>query len=94
MTINTATLAEQLRRMEMFSVLPEPVLQELARKSTIDHADAGEVIFQKNQPARSLYLILSGSAKVHDNDYTVADMQEGASSPKQEDLWLSRGALT
>ncbi|MCC6282098.1 MAG: response regulator [Saprospiraceae bacterium] len=78
MTINTATLAEQLRRMEMFSVLPEPVLQELARKSTIVHADAGEVIFHKNQPARSLYLILSGSAKVHDNDYTVADMQEGA----------------
>ena len=78
MTINTVTLAEQLRRMEMFSVLPEPVLQELAQKSTIVHAAAGEVIFHKNQPARSLYLILSGSAKVHDNDYTVADMQEGA----------------
>ncbi len=78
MTIDTTTIAEQLRRMEMFSVLPEPVLQELAQKSAIVHAAAGEVIFHKNQPATSLYLILSGSAKVHDNDYTVADMQEGA----------------
>lgn len=78
MTIDTAALAEQLRQMEMFSVLPEPVLQELAQKSTIIHAAAGEVIFHKNEPARSLYLILSGSAKVHDNDYTLADMQEGA----------------
>ena len=78
MTIDTATLAEQLRSMEVFNVLPEPVLQELAQKSTIVHAAAGEVIFHKNQPAKSLYLILSGAAKVHDDDYTVAEMQAGA----------------
>ncbi len=78
MTIDTTTLSTQLRSMEVFNVLPEPVLQELAQKSTIVHAAAGEVIFHKNQPAKSLYLILSGAAKVHDDDYTVAEMQAGA----------------
>jgi signal transduction histidine kinase/DNA-binding NarL/FixJ family response regulator len=57
--------------------LPEPVLLELAEKSGIVRAHAGDVLFQKDQPGRSLYLLLTGEAMVHDGDYVATRLKSG-----------------
>ncbi len=78
MNITPAALALKLSRMDMFQSIPEPILQELAQKSGIVRKQAGETVFRKNEPGRSFYLLLEGSAKVHDDDYTVAQMTAGS----------------
>ncbi|MCC6460728.1 MAG: response regulator [Saprospiraceae bacterium] len=78
MTLNTATLATRLGQMDIFQSVPPDILLELAAKAEIVRVEAGQTVFHKNEPARSLFLLLEGSAKVHDNDYTVAQMGEGS----------------
>ncbi len=77
MQIANTTLAAKLQHMDMFHSVPEPILLELAEKSSIERLEAGQVVFHKNEPGRSLYLLLDGAAKVHDEDYTVAQMSAG-----------------
>lgn len=78
MKIAPTTLAEKLGRMDLFSSVPPAILEQLAAESAIETYSAGAVIFQKGEPGRSLYLILSGAVKVHDEDYTVAEMTAGS----------------
>lgn len=78
MPVTTAALALKLRGMDLFRSMPEPLLLELAHKSHIERLQAGDTIFQKDEPGRSLYLLLEGDAKVHDGDYVVAQMSAGS----------------
>ncbi len=74
----TTFLAARLGQMEIFQSLPEPLLLELAEQSAILSVPADAPVFHKNDPGGSLYLLLSGEARVHDDDYTVAHIHEGA----------------
>lgn len=78
MHITTAALALKLRGMDLFRSMPEPLLLELAQKCGIERMQAGDTIFRKDEPGRSLYLMLEGDAKVHDGDYVVAHMSAGS----------------
>ncbi len=71
-------LAEKLSLMDLFSSVPAPILEQLAEQCAIEEFSTNAVVFHKNEPGRSLYLILAGSVKVHDGDYTVAQMPEGS----------------
>ena len=51
---------EQLRRIHIFSSLPDGILSEIARLGGIDTYEAGEVIFYQGDRARYLYGILDG----------------------------------
>lgn len=77
MHTTAAELAEKLSRMDIFRSVPTPVLQHLAEQSSIEVHEAGGSVFHKGDPGRSLYLILDGTAQVHDGDYIVAQMQVG-----------------
>ena len=77
MNIATPVLAAKLREMDLFRSIEAPILMELAEKSGIIRVGAGQAVFHKNEPGRSLYLLLEGAAKVHNDDYVVAHMHEG-----------------
>lgn len=64
--------------MEIFSTVPAGILAELAEQSAIRHFAAGAVVFRKNDPGHALFLLLEGSVKIHDEDYTVASLDSGA----------------
>ena len=78
MKLSPAVLAEKFGQMDLFKSIQVPILEQLAAQSTIEEFSVGAVVFHKNEPGRSLYLILSGAVKVHDGDYTVAQMPEGS----------------
>lgn len=77
MDTSAATLAEKLGRMDIFRSVPVPVVQDLAEQSGIEVLSPGGTVFQKGDLGRALYLILDGEARVHDGDYTVAQMNAG-----------------
>ena len=78
MKIAAATLAAQFSRMDLFSSVPLSILEQLAAESVIEEIPADTVVFQKNEPGHSLYLLLKGGVKVHDEDYTVARLTDGS----------------
>ncbi|MBK9335544.1 MAG: response regulator [Lewinellaceae bacterium] len=77
MDTTTAALADKLSRMDILRSVPQPVVLHLAGQSSIEVLPAGGTVFRKGDPGRSLYLILDGTAQVHDGDYIVAQMQAG-----------------
>ena len=77
MQISPETLAEKYEQMDLFQSVPEDMLLNLARQSLIEKFHSNETVFLKNDPGNSLYLILKGTAKVHDEDYTVAHLHTG-----------------
>jgi len=72
-----ATLADKFSRMDIFRSVPPPVLQHLAEQSRIEEMPANGVVFQKGDLGRSLFLILEGETRVHDGEFTVAQMHAG-----------------
>jgi len=78
MKLSPAVLAEKFGQMDLFKSIQVPILEQLAAQSTIEEFPVGTAIFHKDEPGRSLYLILAGAVKVHDGDYTVSQMQEGS----------------
>jgi signal transduction histidine kinase len=78
MKLPPATLAAQFNRMDLFSSVPLSILEQLAAESVIEEIPADTVVFQKNEPGHSLYLLLQGGVKVHDEDYTVARLADGS----------------
>ncbi len=77
MEIRPEKLAEKLRQMELFQSVPGEILQELAKKSRIEKFHTHKAVFLKNERGNSLYLILKGTARVHDEDYTITKMHAG-----------------
>ncbi|MCB9285654.1 MAG: response regulator [Lewinellaceae bacterium] len=75
--ISPETLAEKLSQMDLFQSVPEEMLLNLASQSRIEKFYPDEAVFLKNDPGASLYLILKGTARVHDEDYTVAKLSTG-----------------
>ena len=77
MKVSPATLAAQFARMDLFSSVPQPMLEQLAAQSVIREIPARTVLFHKNDPGDSLFLLLEGRVKVHDGDYTVRKLAAG-----------------
>jgi signal transduction histidine kinase/CheY-like chemotaxis protein len=77
MEIRPEKLAEELSQMELFQSVPEEMLLDLAKQSRIEKFHTHEAVFLKNEPGNSLYLILKGTARVHDEDYTITNMHAG-----------------
>ncbi|MFZ4633444.1 MAG: ATP-binding protein [Saprospiraceae bacterium] len=64
--------------MDLFRAVPHPVLVHLAERSETVQYAAGTPVFAKGEPGEALFLILSGSVKVHDGDYTVTHLHRGS----------------
>jgi len=57
-------VAEHLRRLPLFSRLPETELAELADRVRTKSFKRGEMIFRKDDPGTHLYMVLEGGVKI------------------------------
>jgi len=65
-----------LKSVDLFARTPDDVLAQLATElETLDVA-AGATIIQKGDLGDSLYVIASGTVRVHDGDKTIATLGE------------------
>ena len=78
MKVSHSLLSARLGQMDMFNTVPSAILDQLAAQSAILEYEAETVVFRKNEPGHSLYLLLEGGVKVHDEDYTVARLTGGS----------------
>jgi CRP-like cAMP-binding protein len=68
---------ELLRRIEIFELLPEPVLERLADEATPVSVAAGQVVVSRGEAGRHFYAIASGKAAVHLDDGTIRELGPG-----------------
>src|SRR5207244_6747576 len=57
-------VAEHLRRLPLFSRLPEVELAELGDRVRTKQYRRGETIFRKDDPGTHLYMVLDGAVKI------------------------------
>src|SRR5437588_9542071 len=57
-------VAEHLRRLPLFSRLPDSELAELADRVRTKSFKRGEMIFRKDDPGTHLYMVLEGGVKI------------------------------
>jgi serine phosphatase RsbU (regulator of sigma subunit) len=67
-----------LKNVSMFSRTDENVLQEIAKSLDEINLKANVNIFQKGEQGKTMYIIIQGSVRIHDADYTFAVLE-----PKQ-----------
>ena len=67
-----------LKQVEIFKNIPLEVVQELGRKMLISKLEADEGIIKQGDKGSSMYVILKGQVKVHDNEYSIANLPEGS----------------
>lgn len=63
-----------LKTTSIFSGTPDPLLAEVATILKEPSFKAGETIFLKNDPGRSMFIIIDGRVRVHDGDRTIATL--------------------
>ncbi len=66
-----------LKQVEIFTHVPDSVMEEIAKQILISVFQPEEKIFNKGDKGNSMYIIFSGQVKVHDKEYVVATMKEG-----------------
>src|SRR5262245_257674 len=66
-----------LKEVDLFRDLQDPVLEELATRLVPHRYAPGELIIRKGDEGNSIYIIASGSIKVHDGEQVVAHMNQG-----------------
>ena len=65
-----------LRAVEMFAKVPEDLLADVAAIVEEVHLGAGERVFSKGEDGESLYVIVRGRVRVHDEDEELAQLGE------------------
>lgn len=58
------TLSEHMHKSHLFSTLDASERDGLAQKSKLEYIKRGDTIFECGHPAKSVYIVLSGSAKL------------------------------
>lgn len=75
-------LATQLRRVALFTTLPDEVIDALKSKVTLHEFNRGDVILRQGEEADSLYLIRAGFVKVRlgadENEKILAYLKDGS----------------
>ncbi len=67
-----------LKQVEIFRNIPLEVVKELGKKMLISNLDADESIIKQGDKGSSMYVILKGQVKVHDKEYSIANLPEGS----------------
>ena len=61
-----------LRQVELFRDFDEDALTALASNMKEVHYKKDELLFVKGSPGKSMYIIVDGSVKIHNNEHTFA----------------------
>lgn len=75
--LNNKKITTLLKATEIFRDVPAAVLEDSIAHLHILHYEKGELIIRKNETGDSMFVIVNGKVKVHDEDYTVAHMGAG-----------------
>jgi signal transduction histidine kinase len=67
-----------LKQVEIFRNIPLEVVRELGKKMLISNLDADESIIKQGDKGSSMYVVLKGEVKVHDKEYSIANLPEGS----------------
>lgn len=70
-------ILDLLKRVEIFTGIPENLLVELAGRLELSSFKANTTIIQKGDHGDAMYVIASGKVKVHDGELTVAITEAG-----------------
>lgn len=65
-----------LARVEIFKSVPSNVLKELTHKMSLNFLEADQVIIRQGERGSSMFVVLKGDVKVHDKEYTIANLSE------------------
>ncbi len=65
-----------LKTVGIFAETPDEVLADVAGLLEEVHYSTGEVIFKKGDLGNSMYMIVSGKVRVHDDNYTINKLGE------------------
>jgi len=79
-TIPMLSLIEKvlfLKEVSIFAETPETILANVGSILTELRVNSGETIITKGQPASSLYIIVDGQVRVHDNELTLGELGPG-----------------
>ena len=73
-------LVATLRSARIFGHFADPQLQTLARRTRLVRLDAGEILFERGEQARALYLLVQGQLKLYrtspDGNEVIIDLLE------------------
>ena len=72
------TVIKILKQVEIFKNVPIPVIGELGRKVVLTDYQPDTLIIRQGDKGSSMYVILSGKVKVHDKEFTIANLDEGS----------------
>lgn len=65
-----------LRSVPMFSAIAESSLAHIATIATERTIDADEIIFEKGEIGRTMYVIINGKVRIHDEDKTMGILEK------------------
>jgi signal transduction histidine kinase/DNA-binding NarL/FixJ family response regulator len=68
---------ERLSGTDIFSDIPTTLLAQYLPKMSVMHVQEDECIIQKNELGDSMFIIINGQVKVHDEDFVVAHLHSG-----------------
>ena len=71
-----------LKTVGIFAETPDEVLADVAGLLEEVRYSNGEVIFNKGDLGTSMYMIISGKVRVHDDNYTINKLANGRCSAK------------
>lgn len=74
---STETRIETLRKCKFLQALKDSVLSDLAAKAEILSAASGTKIVTRGEDGSNMYFIISGSARVHHGEVTLANIGTG-----------------
>jgi sigma-B regulation protein RsbU (phosphoserine phosphatase) len=74
---STANKIKTLRKCSFLAGLEDRVLNELAARVETLRAASGETIITRGDTGSTMYFIISGRARVHDGEVTLANIKEG-----------------
>ena len=76
-TIELSSQGQALKRISLFSDLPEAVLEELASELQEVEAQKDHIIIHKGDQGDSMFLVIRGAVMVHDGDQVLATLIAG-----------------
>lgn len=71
---NRESILRNLRNVDIFRKLPEPMLEGISGNILVAEFKEGENIITKGESGDSMYVILEGKVTVHDDDFTIMEL--------------------
>ena len=76
--MHAGTIYQHLKSNELFKTTPENALTDLSNGVHSTVFQPGQSIFTKNDVADAMYIIASGTVKIHDGEVVIATFGAGA----------------